>query len=119
MEETENRVEREEEHRPRLITRGRITQPRLAELEIRAAKLVPREGIERPRGIGEAIFIGAAIHLGSHARQPAGEPAILEGLKGAPSSGEVASLEILEIHQHESGGVPELVGEVAPRLEAL
>ena len=119
MEEAENRVEREEKHCPRLIARGRITQSRLAKLEIGAAKLVPRKGVEGPRGIGEAVFVGAAVHFGRHARQPAGEPAILEGLEGAPSPSEIVGLVILEIHQHESGGVPELVGEVAPRLEAL
>ena len=119
MEEPQDRVEREEEHRPRLIARGRITQSRLAELEIGAAKLVPREGIERPRGVGKAIFVGAVIHLGGHTRQPAGEPAILEGFESAPSSSEIACLVILEIHEHESGGVPELVGKVAPCLEAL
>ena len=116
VQEPEDRVEAEEEHRLGLRPCGGIGEPGLAEFEIRAAKLVPGEGVEDAGRLGEAIFVDRLRCIAGDARQPAGQPAIFERC-GARA--ERPRLEAFEIHEHEAGGVPELVGEIPARLEPL
>ena len=121
MQEPQDRVETQEQHRLRLFPGGWVSQPRFAEFEIGAAVFVPGKRIENPRRLGEAVFVDRLRRIAGDAREAAQEPAVLKGRAAVyrQSRGKILAGKVFEVHEDKPRGVPELVREIPARLEPL
>src|SRR4030042_3613715 len=92
-----------------------MAKPYLGNLDIPIAVLSPQEVIYSTQRLAELEILVQFGHLGDQVVQPAQYPAVLWG--------EDAWLDfhlyIIHLADHESGGVPELVGEIAAALQFL
>ena len=89
-------------------------QTGLGDLQVPVAQLVPDEAVEQPGHVVEVVALVQAGDLLGHRRQPAEDPAVGHG--GQLHLGLGVRMRAV---QHEARGVPDLVGEVAPHLDAL
>src|SRR2546423_668246 len=90
-----------------------LLECRLNQLKIPVAVLVPDELVDLAGSLIEAVLVEGRIHLADRAIQSAENPAVGKGAILGRNSLTWA----IEIHQNESGGVPDLVGEVPVALD--
>ncbi len=86
----------------------------LGHLQVPVAHLVPDEAVEQPRGLGEVVALVERRQLPADRREAAEDPPVGRGRQGDGGAG----LRVRPL-QHQARGVPDLVGEVAPHLDAL
>src|SRR5690606_28035611 len=118
------RLEDLEQGAPRgaLASLARIGELDLGGFDVPVAVLVPDELVDRPGNEVEAVVGIVALDLGGHPGEARRDPAIergeIEMAVGRIPRPEPA-IASLAVHEHEAGGVPELVAEVAVALAAV
>ena len=95
----------------------RVAEPALDELEVPVAEVAPGEVAELPGRLGELELLEVRSSRRAIVRS---RPSRIQRSSIGRSSRSIGGrLVALQVHQGEPGGVPELVGEVAPLLEPL
>ena len=107
------------------LGRIRVVQFHLGQFQIPVAVVVPDEAVD---GVGrqiEAVFGQRLRHLGRGALQPGHDPAVhraevhvLAGAAVLVAGFGKTVVVAFHVHQHEAGGIPQLVAEVAVALTA-
>ncbi len=92
------------------------SEPLLLHLETPVAELRPEEPVHRLGGRRELVAVQRRVHLGDAALVPREEPALR---RRQPFVRRELRLPAVERLQHEPGGVPDLVREVAPALDRI
>ena len=90
----------------------------LGELQIPVAVLVPYEFVDGARGLVEAVGIESRMNLGDSLLQTRGNPAVGVGERHR-LAGILPAVVPFEVHQRETGRIPQLVAEVAVAFGAL
>ena len=116
MEQAAEPIEQRRQHALGDRTAAAVAQAALDELEVPVAEVAPREIAQLAGGLGELELLQGRRHFADRSIQAIDDPAILDRQVLAAR---VRRLVALQIHQGEPGGVPELVGEIAPQLEPL
>src|SRR5439155_8255770 len=90
----------------------------LRHLQVPVAVLVPYEAVNGPGDVVESVFTEALLDLRLDTLQRAHDPAIPRG--------ELDRLRLIQpavlafgVHQHEAGGIPQLVAEIAITVAAV
>ena len=90
----------------------------LRHLQVPVAVLVPHEAVNGPRHVVESVFSEALLDLRLDTLQRAHDPAIPRR--------EFDRLRLIQpavlafgVHQHEAGGIPQLVAEIAIAVAAV
>ncbi len=108
MQQAQRRVQHEHQV---ALNRGALfptrVQAGLGKLDVPVAELVPEEGVQLARNVGELELVVGLVERGHQARQAAEDPAV-----GRRCRHRFPRLEAFQVHVHEARGVAHLVGEV-------